>query len=68
MITLDGCYRNTTSPLAKFFLNHDRGRYVRFEQNYVKLISKYFSINRVFTDSLSLRIPYSVISIDARAK
>ncbi len=43
VMTLDGCYVATMSRLSRFFLDHDRGRFVRDRQRYVTLASGIFA-------------------------
>ena len=59
LITLDGVFTENQSVIARLFLSFDRGRFVRTEEHYRKLISKQFdiSVGDVRTDINA--IPYS---------
>ncbi len=42
IVTLDGCYVEGQSPVARKMLDLDRGKYVRDEKTYVSLVSEVF--------------------------
>jgi SAM-dependent methyltransferase len=42
VITLDGCYRQGQSPIARYLLDSDRGKYVRKVEGYERLAKKVF--------------------------
>lgn len=64
LITYDGCYVTPQSILEKIFLDLDRGRYVRNEHDYRKLINSGFS--NITTDIRHdlLKIPYAIIIME----
>jgi 2-polyprenyl-3-methyl-5-hydroxy-6-metoxy-1,4-benzoquinol methylase len=61
LVTYDGCYLPGQSRVEKFFLDIDRGKYVRTEQAYRQLIYRNFS--HVTSDIRHdlLMIPYATI-------
>lgn len=64
VVTLDGCYVTGQSRIAKFFLAHDRGQFVRTQDGYEKLAKRVFG--RVKTHILTdlMRIPYTHIILE----
>jgi cyclopropane fatty-acyl-phospholipid synthase-like methyltransferase len=59
LITLDCCYREGQSALARFLIDRDRGRNTRTEQGYVDLARTAFSsVEAVVREDL-LRMPYT---------
>jgi len=64
VLTLDGCYEPYQSRLAKKLLNSDRGKYVRFEDEYCRIVRKVFAQvkSQLFRDLLYL--PYTIIIIE----
>lgn len=66
LYTMDGCYRVGQSRIGKFFLDEDRGQYVRNEAGYVDLARRVFSRVEVsYRDDLFL-IPYPSIVLQCR--
>ncbi len=66
VISLDGCRRDGTSPVVRWILDHDRGRHIRKEHEYLTMFSRYLHIETIFTDSSVMHIPYSILSIVGR--
>ncbi len=64
LITVDGCYTDGQSGLARFILSRDRGRYVRTKEAYINLASKVFSDIKVNIHDDLLRIPYTHIVME----
>jgi SAM-dependent methyltransferase len=66
LVTLDGCFVEGQSPVARKLLKEDRGRYVRNQAGYVALARQVFSevTSHVTTDLL--RIPYTHIILECR--
>ena len=61
LITYDGCYLPNQSSAERFFLDIDRGRFIRTESAYCELLSKKFShITSDIRHDL-LMIPYATI-------
>jgi SAM-dependent methyltransferase len=58
-VTLDGCYVDDQSPIARFLISRDRGRFVRDQQGYLGIATKVFSNIRPFVRHDLLRIPYT---------
>ena len=63
-ITLDPCYIENQSRIARFLLSRDRGRYIRTDVRYRALASKVFThvSSRVLRDLL--RVPYANIVME----
>jgi SAM-dependent methyltransferase len=68
LITLDGCHRDDNSLVIRWLLEHDRGLYVRREQQYLALFARYLQVEKIVTDPAPMRIPYAILSIVARPK
>jgi SAM-dependent methyltransferase len=66
LITLDGCFLEGQSPLARHLLKRDRGRYVRNETDYVALARNVFNNVQPFLTTELLRIPYTHIILECR--
>jgi cyclopropane fatty-acyl-phospholipid synthase-like methyltransferase len=61
LVTIDGVWTDNQSPVAKYLLSRDRGRFVRSEEGYRKLASKvFFSIESSIRHDL-LRTPYTLM-------
>jgi SAM-dependent methyltransferase len=61
VVTLDGCYVPGQSRLAKWFLDGDRGKFVRDEAGYVSLARHAFHQVQSSIHDDFFRIPYSTI-------
>ena len=59
LVTLDGCYAQGQSRLAKAFLDFDRGQFVRTEDEYLRLATATFTDVAHHKCSDLLRIPYT---------
>jgi 2-polyprenyl-3-methyl-5-hydroxy-6-metoxy-1,4-benzoquinol methylase len=66
LITLDGCFLEGQSPLARQLLKRDRGRYVRNETGYAALARNVFNNVQPFLTTELLRIPYTHIILECR--
>ncbi|HZP94400.1 MAG TPA: class I SAM-dependent methyltransferase [Burkholderiales bacterium] len=66
LVTLDGCFVPGQSRIARFLLSRDRGRFVRNEDEYLRLA--HASFGRVAHDVRHdlLRIPYTLIIMECR--
>jgi SAM-dependent methyltransferase len=59
LVTYDGCYELQQSRIARWMLAHDRGKFVRTREEYLRLASTHFSkVELRLRDDL-LRIPYT---------
>ena len=59
LITVDPCYTESQSPIARFLFSNDRGKYVRTLKGYRDIGEQVFNnINAVIRQGL-LRIPYT---------
>lgn len=66
LFTLDGCYREGQSVIARILLKLDRGSYVRSANGYNALLQKHFPNASVhIREDISL-IPYSFVITNAR--
>ncbi|NJP08454.1 MAG: methyltransferase domain-containing protein [Leptolyngbyaceae cyanobacterium RU_5_1] len=63
-ISLDACYTQDQSPLARWIISHDRGQYIRTQEEYIKIASQVFSNIRVSIRHDRLRIPYTHIIME----
>jgi SAM-dependent methyltransferase len=64
LITLDGCCRDRISPIARFLLKHDRGKFIRKEPEYLELVRNNFHDLKVSYDVGPLRVPYSAVVLE----
>lgn len=64
LVTLDGCYVEGQSTLARYILSRDRGRFVRNEEAYLSLASSAFSTVTPTVYGRLLRIPSSIIIME----
>lgn len=64
LVTLDGCFAQGQSRLARFFLSRDRGAHVRTERGYVQLARRAFSSVRVTVREDLLRLPYTHVILE----
>lgn len=61
LFTLDGCYRPNQNKIAKYLLDHDRGQFVRSEEQYRGLFLDCFAnVETKVFENLS-RLPYTFI-------
>jgi len=66
LVTLDGGYKAGQSPIAKMFLDNDRGKHIRDEAGYVKVAREVFSrVESVAREDLFL-IPYTTVVLVCR--
>jgi SAM-dependent methyltransferase len=61
LVTIDGVWTDDQSPIAKYLLARDRGRFVRSEAGYREIASKVFSSVESSIRHDLLRMPYSLI-------
>ena len=59
LVTLDGVWTDHQSRSARYLLAHDRGEFVRTQEQYVELASRVFSTITPAIRHELLRIPYS---------
>ena len=61
LFTLDGCYREGQSRIAKWLLDNDRGEFVRDRDGYDQVLRRAFGkVNLAIRDDYS-RVPYTFI-------
>jgi len=65
-MSIDGCHRSNQSRLARFLLDHDRGKYVRNEVEYDRLISSVFPEREVSHYNNLLRVSYDHVIFNCR--
>jgi SAM-dependent methyltransferase len=66
LVTLDGCYTEDQSALARFLLRSDRGRRVRTQEGYAQLARTVFpKIEYRIYDDL-VRLPYNHLVMECR--
>ncbi|MGA2243751.1 MAG: class I SAM-dependent methyltransferase [Verrucomicrobiota bacterium] len=59
LVTLDGCYVPQQSRIARWLLANDRGKFVRTQEEYLRLASECFSNIESHLRHDRLRIPYT---------
>jgi SAM-dependent methyltransferase len=67
LFTLDGCYREGQSGIARRFLDADRGRFIRDEQAYLALAGLVFTQVRGSIREDFFRVPYTTIVMECHA-
>jgi SAM-dependent methyltransferase len=66
LVTLDGCFVDGQSPLARWLLRRDRGKYVRTEPAYRRLAGAHFrQVHSTLRHDL-LRLPYTHLIMECR--
>ena len=68
LVTVDGCFEEKQSPLAKRLLQMDRGKYVRHLDEYVALAKPIFNQTRWTVERRLLRVPYSHLVLEMTAE
>lgn len=66
LVCLEACFLISQAPMAHWVLSQDRGKNVRTEPEWKLLISKVFDRFESFILTGLLRIPYTLIVIEAR--
>lgn len=66
IVTLDGCYTAAQSFVERKLLDHDRGRHVRDEQGYVRLVSGLFASVTAHVRRDLMFIPYTLLIMEIR--
>jgi SAM-dependent methyltransferase len=61
LFTLDGCFREGQSSIAKWLLRNDRGTFVRTEQGYRDLYRSSFDNVALFVREDVSRVPYTFV-------
>lgn len=61
LLTVDGVFLEKQNPLARYILSKDRGRFVRTDDAYRKLVKKHFEKIEVKIEKNLLRIPTDLI-------
>ena len=64
LVTFDGCYAESQSPLSRYLLSRDRGRFVRTREGYLGLASQVFVDVRSSVRDDLLRIPYTHLILE----
>jgi SAM-dependent methyltransferase len=59
LVTIDGCYVTSQSPVVRFLLKHDRGQFVRSRAGYERLARATFGDVRSSVHQNLIRIPYT---------
>lgn len=59
LITVDGCYVQGQSPLAKFLISRDRGKFVRQQPQYEAIVRTHFENVECHVLHNMLRIPFT---------
>ena len=64
VVSLDGCYRDGQSSIAKSLLAGDRGEFVRSEEGYVRLTKGLLDHIGVHIGEDMLYVPYTLIILE----
>lgn len=65
-ITRDGCFEPGQSPVVRLLLENDRGKYVRTQAGYQRLIEQVFPSYEATIRRDMMRVPYSLIVFQCR--
>jgi len=66
LVTIDGCFTEKQSPIARFILKKDRGQFVRKKEEYLTLAGKVFSnVSHTVRHDMS-RIPFTHMIMECR--
>ncbi len=68
IIISDMNYSVSNTKLQNFFLRHERGNNLRNKDDYIKLISEFFKIDKITVLNDVYRIPYSKIIFECSSK
>lgn len=66
LVTRDGCFEDGQSPVARYLLEGDRGRFVRTRDAYQQLFDQVFSESTALVRRDMMRVPYSLIIFQSR--
>jgi len=66
MISFDGVFTKRQNLIARLLLMMDRGKNVRYEDGYLKLLQPFVEISSTLIRNDLLRFPYSHLFIEAR--
>jgi cyclopropane fatty-acyl-phospholipid synthase-like methyltransferase len=64
LVTVDGVFEKPQSRVARFFLNRDRGQFIRQESDYLRIARQVFESVRVRIRHDLINIPYSHIVME----
>lgn len=64
LVTIDPCFVEKQSPLARYIISKDRGQNVRTQEEYLAIASHFFSNISVSIRHDLLRIPYTHIILE----
>ncbi len=65
-VSMDGCYTKNQNKIARFFLDKDRGEFVRTQDEYTTLAEQVFVHVSSYIDESYFRIPYTSIIMECR--
>ncbi len=65
-VSQDGVYTDGMNPIARLLLDWDRGKYVRHERDWLRLMKKHWGEVHYEIRTDTLRLPYSLIVFDNR--
>jgi len=66
LVTFDGCYLPKQNRISKWLLDHDRGKFVRAPEEYLRLAQLHFSQVKLHRRSDLSRIPYDVVIMECQ--
>ena len=68
LLTLDGCYKTPQSKITRYLLDHDRGRYVRDQDEYVTLVNRSLEVVDTHLRDDMFHIPYTILVLECERR
>lgn len=65
LVSIDGCYHDGQSRIARFLISRDRGKAIRTPEAYEKLVLSHFTLDETNVATDIFRIPWSGFSMRA---
>ena len=65
-VSFDGCYISNQNKISKYFLQKDRGQFIRTQPEYERLAKTYFTNIDSTIDECYFYIPYTSIIMDCK--
>jgi SAM-dependent methyltransferase len=66
LVTLDGYFADKIHPVARFLLDHDRGKFIRTKPAYLALARRVFSNVKSYEHLDYFRVPYAALVMECR--
>ena len=68
IIFSDMDYKSDASIVQRFFQSHERNRYIRSKEDYLKILYLYFNVDKIDEINGMYRIPYSKVVFECKIK